>query len=213
MTDGPISLSLDLQTICFFASWTRVSWSTIIFWNCTQARRVWQWATFIMHNFVVLEPTTKIVSTGSKLILGRGFPRCLSSEPRFVTSTGALRFGLFESNAIMRCLNQKQWHESKVKHLIWDDYIMYAKVAWARVIKLIKISTYLAKPSSQAESIKLGVLGTSSLKVLEWNPLGTRKNHVYRKFATLVTWGLEGWPWLGGMGVVLEGVQLPLLLF
>lgn len=33
----------------------------------------------------------------------------------------------------------------KVKHLIWDNLIMYAKVAWARVVKFVKISIYLAK--------------------------------------------------------------------
>ena len=39
-----------------------------------------------------------------------------------------------------RLFNQDQRHESKVKHLIWDDLIMNAKIAWARVVKLVKIS-------------------------------------------------------------------------
>ena len=38
--------------------------------------------------------------------------------------------------------NQGQWHESKVKHLNWDDCIIYAKLAWARVVKFGKISAY-----------------------------------------------------------------------
>jgi hypothetical protein len=38
--------------------------------------------------------------------------------------------------------NHEQWHESKVKPLIWDDLIMYAKMAWARVITFVKISAY-----------------------------------------------------------------------
>ena len=33
--------------------------------------------------------------------------------------------------------NQEQWDESKMKHLIWDNLIMYAKIAWARVIKFV----------------------------------------------------------------------------
>lgn len=32
-----------------------------------------------------------------------------------------------------------------IKHLIWDDLIMYAKMAWARVVKLVEISIYLAE--------------------------------------------------------------------
>ena len=38
----------------------------------------------------------------------------------------------------------KQWHESKVKHRIWDELIMYAKAAWKQVIKQIKISSFSA---------------------------------------------------------------------
>ena len=38
--------------------------------------------------------------------------------------------------------NQEQWHESKMKQVIWDDLIVYTKVAWARVVKLIEISIY-----------------------------------------------------------------------
>ncbi len=38
--------------------------------------------------------------------------------------------------------NQQYWHESKVKHLVWDELIMYAKVAWAMYIK---INAFLVK--------------------------------------------------------------------
>ena len=56
---------------------------------------------------------------------------------------------------IDRVLNYEQWHESKMKHLIWDDLTMYAKVAWARVAKFVEINTYLAKALSKS-SMKLG---------------------------------------------------------
>jgi hypothetical protein len=36
----------------------------------------------------------------------------------------------------------QQWHESKIKHRIWDELIMYAKVAWKWMIKQIKISSF-----------------------------------------------------------------------
>ena len=41
-----------------------------------------------------------------------------------------------------RAFGKEQWHESKVKHLDWDDFIIYAKLAWARVVKFVKISAY-----------------------------------------------------------------------
>ena len=41
-----------------------------------------------------------------------------------------------------RVFNQEQWHESEVKHLICDDLVMYAKVAWARIVKYVEISAY-----------------------------------------------------------------------
>ena len=40
-----------------------------------------------------------------------------------------------------KVFNHKQWHESKIKHRIWDELIMYAMVAWKWVIKQIKISS------------------------------------------------------------------------
>ena len=31
------------------------------------------------------------------------------------------------------------------ENLIWDDIIMYIKVAWAKVVKFVEISIYLVK--------------------------------------------------------------------
>lgn len=36
--------------------------------------------------------------------------------------------------------NKEEWHEFKLIHLIWDDLIMYVKVAWTHMVKLIDIS-------------------------------------------------------------------------
>jgi hypothetical protein len=41
-----------------------------------------------------------------------------------------------------KVFNYEHWHESKVKHRIWDELIIYAKAAWERVIKHIKISSF-----------------------------------------------------------------------
>ena len=40
--------------------------------------------------------------------------------------------------------NREHWHESKVKHRIWDELIIYAKATWDKVIKQIKISRFSA---------------------------------------------------------------------
>ena len=41
-----------------------------------------------------------------------------------------------------KVFNHGQWHESKVKHKIWDELIIYAKATWNRVIEQIKISSF-----------------------------------------------------------------------
>lgn len=41
-----------------------------------------------------------------------------------------------------KVFSNTQWHESKVKQRIWDELIIYAKVAWNRVIEQIKISSF-----------------------------------------------------------------------
>jgi len=41
--------------------------------------------------------------------------------------------------------NHEQWHEPKMKHLVWDDLIMYAKVAWEWVAKFVEIMSYQAE--------------------------------------------------------------------
>ena len=39
-----------------------------------------------------------------------------------------------------KVFNHEQWHESKVKHRIWDELIIYVEAAWERVLKQIKIN-------------------------------------------------------------------------
>ena len=37
-----------------------------------------------------------------------------------------------------KVLNNEQWHETRVKHRIWDELVLYAKAAWNKVLKQIK---------------------------------------------------------------------------
>ena len=39
-----------------------------------------------------------------------------------------------------KVFNHKQWHETRVKHHIWDEHILYAKTAWERVLKISAFS-------------------------------------------------------------------------
>ena len=40
--------------------------------------------------------------------------------------------------------NYEEWHESKMKHQIWNELIFYAMSAWEMVKKLIKTSSFSA---------------------------------------------------------------------
>ena len=44
--------------------------------------------------------------------------------------------------SIHKVFNQTQWHESNVKQQVWDAFIIYAKMAWKRVMEHIKISSF-----------------------------------------------------------------------
>ena len=37
-----------------------------------------------------------------------------------------------------KVLNREQWHETKVKHHIWDEFIIYVMAAWEQVLKQIE---------------------------------------------------------------------------
>jgi uncharacterized Zn-finger protein len=41
-----------------------------------------------------------------------------------------------------KVFNHEPWHESKVKHLVWDDLVIYTKATWERVVKQVKISIF-----------------------------------------------------------------------
>lgn len=41
-----------------------------------------------------------------------------------------------------KVFNNTQWHETKVKHFIWDELMMHAKLTRARVLEFIEISPF-----------------------------------------------------------------------
>lgn len=79
------------------------------FWDCIQTRTAWRWAMFIMRELCGIiytkmhEQATMIISTKNNPCLGNEFLRSLSKSLKFGTSYVALRFGLFELNAMAKC--------------------------------------------------------------------------------------------------------------
>ena len=99
------------------------------------------------------------------------------------------------------CSVKNKWYKSKVKHLIWNDLILYAKVAWERMFKYVKIVPFWLIPSLKA-STKLGVLGKSFVDMTIRESLGVKNVSTIRLFGTLVSYLVEeggftlGW-WAG----------------
>ena len=71
-----------------------------------------------------------------------------------------------------KVFSQEQWQESKVKSRIWEELLMHAHTAWQRVLKLIKLSRFLARAILHGFDSTWGarqVLCQRHLLVIEWN--------------------------------------------
>ena len=75
--------------------------------------------------------------------------------------------------------NHEQWHETKVKHRIWDELTVYAKAAWNRVIKQIKISSFSAQAMLQGFD-KTWALGVLFVEGTTYTLSGTGKGNIDR---------------------------------
>lgn len=76
--------------------------------------------------------------------------------------------------------NQDQWHDSKVKYLIWVDLInMYTKVTWKRLAKYMKISMFSTKAFLEGVSQMWDARGVHC-KRDNWNPLEIGNNILCR---------------------------------
>lgn len=57
---------------------------------------------------------------------------------------------LFAFKATTHGIEQDQRHDTKVKHLIQYDAVLYAKAAWNRVVRYVYIATSLAEALLQS---------------------------------------------------------------
>ena len=100
--------------------------------------------------------------------------------------------------------NLERWHESKVKHRIWEELIIYAKAAWDRVIKQKRLVVFSAAAMSQGFDKTWGarnVLCRRNNLQIKWNWKRQRRHVVLSSMEiVLVVWGLS---LAGGVGVVL----------
>ena len=145
-------------------------------------------------NFVGLGPTTMMILIGNKPSLGKGFLRSLPKKSRFGAFSKELLFWTKWIECNDRVFNHEQWHESKVKHIIWDDLDMYAKVARERFIKFVKICVYstaaLLKDLDQTSRARNVLCRRTNLHIIwKWK---RQRSHVRWAFVgLLVTWRLS----------------------
>ena len=71
-----------------------------------------------------------------------------------------------------KVFNHEEWHEAKVKHRIWEEFIYYAITAWERVKMLIKTSRFSALGILQGFDKTWGARGVLCRRngmSIEWN--------------------------------------------
>lgn len=85
---------------------------------------------------------TTIVSIGNKRSLGERIPKKFIKKIKIWHLLRGITLWTIWIERNGKVFNWEHWHDSKMKQLIWDDLIMYAKVAWARLVKYINISVY-----------------------------------------------------------------------
>jgi hypothetical protein len=115
------------------------------FWDCIQARRAWRWATFIMHELCGVRTGNYDCFNWKQALFGERIPKKYSKKiPIWHLIRGITLWTIWiERND--KVFNQEQWHLSKVKHKIWDELIIYAQVAWKRVLEQVKKKSYLTE--------------------------------------------------------------------
>lgn len=99
------------------------------------------------------------------------------------------RFGIERNDEVF---NHTQWHESKFKYVIWDELIVYIKMASLRVIKCIKISVSSAAHLNGFVQIwcARGVFYRCDNLKIDWN---------WKRYGI---WGDGQFYWLGGLKTV-----------
>ena len=142
------------------------------FWDCIQARRTWRWATHIMHELCGVRTGHLDSFNWKQGIFGERIPfkfRKMTKIWHLLRGTTLWTIWVERNDKVF---NQEQWHVSKMKAHIWNTLLMYAHMAWQRVLKLIKISRFSALALLQIFDRTWGarqVLCRKNRLAIEWN--------------------------------------------
>ena len=93
-------------------------------------------------SYVGLELATMIAFTKNNLLFGERILKKFYKKIKIWHLLRSITLWTMWIERNDKVFNHEQWHESKVKHRIWDELIMYVKAAWERIIKHIKISSF-----------------------------------------------------------------------
>jgi hypothetical protein len=148
-----------------------------------------------MHELCGVEPENMIICIGGEKFFGETIVEKFAKKIKIWHLLCGSTIWIEHND---RVFNHKQWHESKVKYLIWDDLMMSTKVAWKRVVSFVKISAYSAKALILKGLSKLGgarnVLCIHRRDDLKTYLLGTVSSKSIALVHTNQCYGLAGLP-------------------
>lgn len=115
------------------------------FWDYIQAGRAWQWATFIMHELCGVRIGRYDNFKWKQTISGERIPGKFSKKSKVWHLLWGVTLWTIWIEHNDKVFNQTLWHESKAKHRIWNELILYTTTAWERVEKNAKTSEFSAE--------------------------------------------------------------------
>lgn len=130
------------QSNVFYASLIPVNRSNI---GSGIASRAWWWATFIMHKLCGVRTSRYYSFSWKQTIFGERIPWQFSKKTKVWNLLRGITMWTVWIVRNDRVFNHVQWNKAKVKHHIWNDLILYAKGAWDKLEKNIKISEFSAE--------------------------------------------------------------------
>ena len=134
----------------YFAFLTRASQSNTNFGIGIQARQAWRWTTFIMHELCGVRTSNYDSFNWKQALFRERIPKKYGKIIKICHLLRGITLWTIWIKQNDKVFNQTHWHESKIKQQVWDELIIYAKMAWKRVTAQIKISSFSAVAMLQA---------------------------------------------------------------
>ena len=142
MNGGPVLHRLLFQSNVCSAYLTPMNRSKHKFWDCIQARCAWRWATYIMHELCGVRTGNYDCFNWKQATFGERIPKRYGKMVKIWHLLRGITLWTIWVERNDKVFNQVQWHESKVKQQMRDALIIYAKMAWKRVLEQSKISDF-----------------------------------------------------------------------